>query len=474
MDKQILDAKLSDPAVSVASMTTSYDVDPWTLDLDSRFAALLEARRDIARIQAREARLIAAIADDPRDDSPAPVVEKDYVRDELRAALGESAVSVTNRIESARTLVHRLPATLDAVESGALTMRHAETLTSAVCALPDADTALVERRCIAFAAGRDLTAFARKVRREVLALDSRTMEQQLADFLAKTLQQRRVYTYADQYCAAIAHFAAVLPAEGAQALMTALDIAAEQHDPDDGRTKDQRRADALVQLGIDALNRFDACPRCRSTDLPRRDATDDAIVVPDDNPAAEQLPRWQGLRPSIQVSVALSTLLGQDNQPAELDGHGPIPAALARRLADDPTGTWRRLVTDPLGTLVDYGRTVYKPPAALRDFIIARDRTCRFPSCNRPACRCELDHIVAWDDNGQTNEPNLHALCCRHHHFKHENNWTVERRPDGATVWTNPAGDTFVVDAATYPIDRTAEIVVQNDNETAPPDEQAA
>lgn len=450
----------------------SYDVDPWTLTLDDRFAALLDARREIARVQAREARFIAAIADDPREDSPAPVVEKEYVRDELRAALGESAVSVTNRIETARTLVHRLAATLDAVEAGALTMRHAGLLTDAVCALSDADAALVEDRCVDFAAGRDLAAFARKVRREVLALDSRTMEEQLADFLAKTLQQRRVWTYADRYSAAIAHFGATLPAEGAQALVTTLDVAADRRDPDDERTKDQRRADALVQLGIDALNRFDACPHCRGVDPGEHD--EHAIVVPDDNLVAGQLPRWQGLRPSIQVSVALSTLLGADNEPAELDGHGPIPAQLARRLADDPTGTWRRLVTDPIGRLVDYGRTAYKPPAALRDFVVARDRTCRFPSCNRPACRCEIDHIDSWEDGGLTNETDLHALCCRHHHFKHDTDWTVERRADGTTVWTNPTGKTFVVDPATYPIDRTSEIVVRNDNHADSSDEQAA
>ena len=53
--------------------------------------------------------------------------------------------------------------------------------------------------------------------------------------------------------------------------------------------------------------------------------------------------------------VALSTLLGFDEQPGELAGYGPIPADLARRMAADPTGTWTRLVTDELGQLVDYG-----------------------------------------------------------------------------------------------------------------------
>ena len=36
-------------------------------------------------------------------------------------------------------------------------------------------------------------------------------------------------------------------------------------------------------------------------------------------------PRYHRLAPQIQVCVALSTLLGLDEQPGELDGHGPIP-----------------------------------------------------------------------------------------------------------------------------------------------------
>jgi hypothetical protein len=63
--------------------------------------------------------------------------------------------------------------------------------------------------------------------------------------------------------------------------------------------------------------------------------------------------------------MAHSTLLGVDDQPAELVGHGPIPACLAREAAAD--AVWRRLVTDPLsGTVLGYGRTTYHPPARHR------------------------------------------------------------------------------------------------------------
>src|SRR6185503_12962815 len=51
-------------------------------------------------------------------------------------------------------------------------------------------------------------------------------------------------------------------------------------------------------------------------------------------------------RPAIQVVVSADTLLGLDDQPAQLTGYGPITAQTARRLAADESGTWRRLLTD--------------------------------------------------------------------------------------------------------------------------------
>jgi hypothetical protein len=108
---------------------------------------------------------------------------------------------------------------------------------------------------------------------------------------------------------------------GATTFMTAIDALARRVTSDDPRTSDQRRADAAVQIAIDTLH----------------------------GTASGELPREHGMRPAIQVCVALSTLLGLDEQPGELAGSGPIPATVARKLAADPTGTWRRLVTDPMG-----------------------------------------------------------------------------------------------------------------------------
>ncbi len=111
------------------------------------------------------------------------------------------------------------------------------------------------------------------------------------------------------------------------------------------------------------------------------------------------------MRPAIQVTIALSTLLGLDDQPGELAGHGPIPAPLARHIAADPTSTWRRLITDPTGNLLDYRTTTYRPPANLTRFVTARDQTCTFPGCRRSAQRCDLDHQIPASAGGPPTRP---------------------------------------------------------------------
>ncbi|GAA4696126.1 hypothetical protein GCM10023215_37630 [Pseudonocardia yuanmonensis] len=149
-----------------------------------------------------------------------------------------------------------------------------------------------------------------------------------------------------------------------------------------------------------------------------------------------------GGKPLVHVVVGYDTLSGAFDAPAELVGYGPIPAALAREAAAH--GVWKRLVSDPLsGALLDHGRTVYRPPAALRDFVVARDQTCRFPTCNRRAIDCDLDHHQRAADCGPTCEANLHGLCKHHHTLKEQEDWQVLARPDGSLVWITPTGHRY-------------------------------
>jgi hypothetical protein len=319
-------------------------------------------------------------------------------------------------------LTTRLTDALSELSAGRITGQQAAILAGAVAGLDDEPAAAVQQRVLPRAPQQTIAAFRASVARAVVAADPRSVEQQHAD--AMTRRQVCFTPPPD----AMTELWALVPADGAAALRAALDArAAPPCCADDSRSADQRRADALVDLGAAALH----------------------------DPS---LPRDHGLRPQVQVTVALSTLLGLDEQPGELAGHGPIPAELARYLAADPAGTWRRLVTDPVtGDLLDYGRTTYRPPADLTDFIVARDRHCRFPGCGRAARRCDLDHRVPWEAGGTTNPANLSALCRRHHVMKHQAGWSYQITEDHSTMWLSPTGHRYVSRPLELPCDATTQ-----------------
>ncbi|MCU1566865.1 MAG: hypothetical protein JWQ56_1802, partial [Pseudarthrobacter sp.] len=70
-----------------------------------------------------------------------------------------------------------------------------------------------------------------------------------------------------------------------------------------------------------------------------------------------------------------------------------------------------------------------------------RDGKCTFPGCNNPSLDNETDHLQAWQHGGNTGISNLAQLCPKHHHLKHNTDWT----PTPATTteppgWTSPTG----------------------------------
>ena len=155
------------------------------------------------------------------------------------------------------------------------------------------------------------------------------------------------------------------------------------------------------------------------------------------------------LRAHLDITIDLPTLLGLHDDTsnagiAEIAGVGPVGVDVVRGLLADPdvAVTMRRLVTDPLtGHLLDYGRKTYAIPDRLRDFITARDKTCRFPGCRRKAGNCQIDHADAWSDNGDTSRSNTGALCMRHHQLKTHAGWTITNsHSDGSCTWTSPHG----------------------------------
>ena len=145
----------------------------------------------------------------------------------------------------------------------------------------------------------------------------------------------------------------------------------------------------------------------------------------------------------MHLVIPLTTLTGADDSPVELTGYGPLPPAMARTLAAD--GVWKRLITDPLsGALLDHGRHTYRPPAALAEFLHARDQHCRVPICRRRALDSQLDHTIGYHtDHGTTDQQNLYHACLCHHRMKDAPGWSVTQHRDGRLTWTTPTGHRY-------------------------------
>ncbi|MEU4608661.1 hypothetical protein AB0F43_37205 [Kribbella sp. NPDC023972] len=160
-----------------------------------------------------------------------------------------------------------------------------------------------------------------------------------------------------------------------------------------------------------------------------------------------RLPDQHRRRPHIEVVIPASTLLGLDDDPAELTGYGPIPADLARRIAAD--GTWRRLLTDPHnGTVLEASTTRHDPGALVSETLLARHPVCAWPGCNRTSRDCDRDHTTPFAQTGTTSLTGLAPYCEYHHVIKDTPawGWTSTSHPDGSIKLTTPTGHRYTTD----------------------------
>ncbi|SMC59172.1 HNH endonuclease signature motif containing protein [Janibacter indicus] len=172
------------------------------------------------------------------------------------------------------------------------------------------------------------------------------------------------------------------------------------------------------------------------------------FVTGDGPDAVDVLPEeWAGDAITSQVP----TTLGPGGQASwisgcEVPGVGFIPAdvvaALTTRLE---TKVSRALIDARTGVLVETSNPRYVVTDSMREFVAARDETCRMWGCNRrvlAGCAglgADLDHAVP-HPQGPSCPTNLSGLCRHHHRLKHSPRWSHTLHEDGRTEWTSPTG----------------------------------
>jgi hypothetical protein len=202
-----------------------------------------------------------------------------------------------------------------------------------------------------------------------------------------------------------------LDSVGGGLLRTALEPLASRAGADDHRLREQRCADALVEL----------CSRSLDVGV---------------------IPQRSSQRSHVQVTTTLETLLDLVGCPAgEMEYAGVIAGATVQRLACDATIT--RVLLDARSAVIDVGRSQRVVPGATRRALNIRDKGCRWPGCDRSVSWTAAHHVVHWARGGRTDLENLVLLCHRHHWLVHEGGQQLVRSDDGSLLTLPPLPQHF-------------------------------
>ncbi|MFC4396680.1 HNH endonuclease signature motif containing protein [Arthrobacter sedimenti] len=217
--------------------------------------------------------------------------------------------------------------------------------------------------------------------------------------------------------------------------------------PDEPRTITQLRPDIAASLLLGTgnameTNRNTTAAATEPVSNDEGTGNDDGTGTAAGSRPVREIGKVPAPRADVLVMVPVFSLLGATDEPAVLDGVGPIPASMARKLVADGAESFYRVLVDPRdGAPLEIGRRNYRLPESIKRWIRMRDAKCTFPGCTNRTPDNETDHLQAWQHGGSTDVSNLAQLCPKHHRLKHHSQWT----PDPATNndppgWTSPTG----------------------------------
>jgi hypothetical protein len=361
---------------------------------------------------------------------------------ELACALRLPETTLARRLTRI-TMLASFPRLKEAATSGRVSSWHCDVVLDAFAGVTDPD---VLARADEFLAGRATRMTAPQLRASATGWRSRHVRRSPEQQAANLADRHVRISPADED---MMWLVALVPAAAAVAIDHRLDEIAERAAGRTGRsatsaTRQQLRSDALVGLLLDP----DGCEGPVDADADadadaRQAATRDGARGTDVGRGSSRppVPGWvRGIKPEVVIAVPVLSLLGHSDEPAELEGFGPIDLETARQLCAQAPSFLRVLTHPDTGAVLSVGRDRYRIPADLKRAVRLRDGTCRFPGCQRRARRCDVDHSLSWEDGGATELCNLACLCRKHHRLKHEMGWEIAQEPGGVLRWRSALG----------------------------------
>jgi hypothetical protein len=306
-------------------------------------------------------------------------------------------------------LVEDCPATLLALTVGSISYRHAAIIAEEASSLPKGARGEFDQQMAEYANGTTegkVKKRARKLREKMHP---------------ESIKERRQRANADRYIDVqpgrdgMATFTANVPAEKAFAIFNrCFEVAASGKCANESRTQMQLATDFFTEMMING-----------------------------DHPMGV----GKGIVPTVMVTVPVLSMLGHSDEPAILEGYGPIDPDVAAELAVNAPSFVRLLTHPETGAVLSVGKTRYKVPRDMRMWLRVRDETCRCMGCNGLAVHGEIDHSIEWQHGGHTEVENLAFLCRKHHALKTYTRWEPRHLRDGVIEWTSPLGRKYL----TYP-----------------------
>ena len=414
-------AALGDCADRAAGKAASGDTDPLQDQADACLdgmacAGRLEAQAAALKVHfaagyAHAAAALAAPAASPRDRTAHAMA----ATAEVACALTVSERSADALLAESATLTTRLPLTLAALQAGSISWQHARVMCDETSGLDPAAAAALEAHFLdpeAPFAARGCPAgelVPGRFRAKARSWRERHHPVSIEARHRKGAEERRLDIMPDRD--GMAWFSAYVTADVAAGVWArATEAARAMQGPAESRTLTQLRTDVATSWLLAG------------------------VVEGTPSPKAQVL-----------VTVPVFSLMDVGAEPATLDGYGPIPASMARRLVADGATSFLRVLTDPRsGAPLEIGRTSYRVSKAMRQWLRLRDGRCPFPGCSNQSLDNEADHLLAWSDGGGTGISNLGQPCRKHHRLKHTSRW----KPVGATRdeppgWVSPAGRSY-------------------------------
>ncbi len=163
------------------------------------------------------------------------------------------------------------------------------------------------------------------------------------------------------------------------------------------------------------------------------------VIVNADTPNGQSWPDMAARASPLGTSAGASPVAG--SALAKILGLAATAAAREAGLAAER----RRADARAGGCAHDLASAAYRPPPRVAELVIARDGTCRFRTCRRPAEQCDLDHVTPFGQGGPTCTCNLGGQCRSHHQLKQHPRWTLTEPAPGVFLWTTPAGRSYTV-----------------------------